>query len=222
MARSSTTASPRPLPAPPRPRAAATAERRAAILDAALGVFLERGVAAASVEEIRRRSSASIGSIYHHFGSKEGIAAALYVEALADYQEGLVAVLGAHEDARCGTEAGVHYHLGWIVTHADAARFLFAGLDPAVVLAGGRDLRRPNGRFFGAVLAWLRPRIEAGELRDAPPDVLHALWIGPSQELCRHWLAGRLSTSPLDAAAALAEAAWNSLRSPAASPTKTA
>ena len=34
------------------------------------------------------RARASIGSIYHHFRSKEQLAAALYVEGLRDYQEG--------------------------------------------------------------------------------------------------------------------------------------
>jgi AcrR family transcriptional regulator len=194
------------------PRAVATASRRAVILDAALAVFLRRGVAAASIEEIRRRSGTSIGSIYHHFGSKEGLAAALYLEGLGDYQRGLLAVLEEHDDTRGGIEAGVRYHLEWIVGNPEAARYLFAGVDPAVALAGGRELRQMNRRFFGAVLAWLSPRVERGELRDAPPDVLHALWVGPSQELCRHWLAGRVDVSPLDAAATLAEAAWQSLR----------
>jgi len=38
--------------------------------------------------DIRVRARASIGSIYHHFRSKEQLAAALYVEGLRDYQEG--------------------------------------------------------------------------------------------------------------------------------------
>jgi AcrR family transcriptional regulator len=194
------------------PRAAATANRRAAILNAALPVFLRRGVAAASIEEIRRRSGASIGSIYHHFSSKEGIAAVLYIDALGDYQDGLLAVLREQADTRAGIEASVRHHLGWIEAHPDRARFLFAGVDPATALAGGRDLREMNRRFFDAVLSWLSPRVERGELRDAPPDVLHALWVGPGQELSRHWLAGRISMSPLSAAPTLAQAAWQALR----------
>ena len=64
-------------------------DRRQVILDAALEAFAERGTAAATVDDVRRRSGASVGSIYHHFGDKEGLAAALYVEGLRSYQEGL-------------------------------------------------------------------------------------------------------------------------------------
>src|SRR5215470_14374357 len=73
-----------------RVRSAASERRRKSILDAALACFLERGVAATTTEEIRDRSGASIGSIYHHFGDKEGLAGALYVEGIRSYQEGFL------------------------------------------------------------------------------------------------------------------------------------
>ena len=69
------------------------ADRRQAILDAALQAFTESGTTAATVDDVRRLSGASVGSIYHHFGDKEGLAAALYVEGLRSYQEGFLAVL---------------------------------------------------------------------------------------------------------------------------------
>jgi AcrR family transcriptional regulator len=68
-------------------------ERKREILDAALRGFAEKGLAGTTVEEVRRRSGASVGSIYHHFGDKEGIAAALYVASLQDYQRGLQELL---------------------------------------------------------------------------------------------------------------------------------
>jgi hypothetical protein len=57
----------------------------------------------------------------------------------------------------------------------------------------------------------MRPGVAAGELRQLPPEVLTALWIGPSQELARHWLSGRTRISPTTAAPELAPAAWRSL-----------
>ena len=97
-------------------RAASTEKRRRKILDAALHCFLERGFAAATAEEIRERSGASIGSIYHHFGGKEGLAGTLHVEGLRDYQAGFLRELQRHRDARSGVQAVVRYHL-----HASAA-----------------------------------------------------------------------------------------------------
>ena|SRR5947208_16720208 len=65
-------------------------DRRRAIMNAALPLFTEKGLAGTAVEDIRTRAKASIGSIYHHFGSKEGVARALYAEAIESYQEELL------------------------------------------------------------------------------------------------------------------------------------
>ena len=51
-------------------------DRKQAILEAALAAFLQKGVLATTIDDVRERSGASVGSIYHHYGSKEGIAAA--------------------------------------------------------------------------------------------------------------------------------------------------
>jgi len=51
-------------------RGAASRER---ILNAAVELFAERGYAGASVAEICRRAETVVTSLYHHFGSKEGL-----------------------------------------------------------------------------------------------------------------------------------------------------
>ena len=185
--------------------------RRAAILDAALVEFTAHGVAGASIEDIRRRSGASVGSIYHHFGDKDGIAGALYLEGLRDYQRGFLEVLRSSQSTREGVEAAVQHHLAWVTTHRELARFLLLGRDASMVVATARPLRELNRRFFGEVARWTGPRIQRGELRDLSPQVQSALWIGPGQELARHWLAGDRRSSVTDAAPALAEAAWKCL-----------
>jgi AcrR family transcriptional regulator len=194
-------------------RATATAARRRAILAAALECFTEHGYAAAAIDDVRRRSGASVGSIYHHFGSKQELFGALYVEGMADYQDGAVVLLRAAPDARAGIEALVRHHLEWVSANPDLARFLLAGRETEVRLASEARLRDVNRAFFGAVEAWLEPHVTAGRLRDLPFDLFHALLIGPSQELARQWLAGRARGSPAAAAETLAEAAWRSLQS---------
>jgi AcrR family transcriptional regulator len=184
---------------------------RDAILQAALAEFTSEGVAGTSIERIRRRSGASIGSIYHHFEGKDAIAGALYLEGMVDYQRGFLACLSDGGPTRRGVEAVVHHHLGWITEHQDVARFLLLGRDARVVVGTGQPLREQNRRFFAAVRRWTEPRVRAGELRDLETEVLTALWIGPSQELARHWLAGRSRTSLTGAAPELAGAAWRSL-----------
>src|SRR3954452_639361 len=87
-------------------------DRRRAILDAALDAFEANGVLAATLDDIREGSGASIGSIYHHFGDKEGIASALYAQLLAEWQDGFVAALRGRGAER-GVRAAVDHHLRW-------------------------------------------------------------------------------------------------------------
>jgi AcrR family transcriptional regulator len=192
-------------PTPDRP------SRRSAILHAALIEFNAKGLAGASIADIRRRSGASVGSIYHHFGDKEGIAGALHLEGLLEYQRGFIGELDAARDARDGVQRVVHHHVRWISRHAELARFMLLGRDAGVTLSTERPLKELNRRFFGAVQRWAAPLVEKGELRELSPEVLTALWIGPSQELARQWLAGRTRVNPTDAAPVLAEAAWRSM-----------
>ena len=192
-------------------RELATAARRETILAAALEEFNAHGVAAASIEEIRSRSGASVGSIYHHFASKEGIAAALYLDGLRDYQSGFVAQLGAALSTREGVQDGVGYHVGWIATHRELARFLLLVRDQVVVAETEGALRELNRSFFAQVSEWMAPAVARGELRRLSPELLTALWLGPSQELARMWLAGRMRTSLSAAIPVLSAAAWKSL-----------
>ncbi|MBV8955498.1 MAG: TetR/AcrR family transcriptional regulator [Solirubrobacterales bacterium] len=186
--------------------------RRDQILAAALAEFTAHGVAGASIEDIRRRSGASVGSIYHHFDGKDEIAGALAVEGLGSYQQGFLARLADARSTRAGVQDAVRHHIGWIAEHRDLARFLLLGGDARATGTTQRRLRELNRRFFAGVQSWTAPRVRAGELRDLGPELLTALWIGPSQELARHWLAGRIQMSLTDAATELAGAAWRSLK----------
>jgi AcrR family transcriptional regulator len=185
-------------------------DRKQEILEAALRGFAEKGLAGTTVEEVRTRSGASVGSIYHHFGDKQGIAAALYVAILRDYQEGLLAVLERHDDARGTVEGLVRHHLRWVAADRDRARFLLGGRPPGAV----DEIRELNRRAFRATAGWLDEQVAAGRIRPIPFDLFYAVLIGPAQEFCRHWLEGRLRTSMRMAERELAAAAWGALSVP--------
>jgi AcrR family transcriptional regulator len=53
-------------------------DSRQRVLDTVLALFSTHGYFATSLQDISRESGVSIGSIYHHFGDKEGIASTLY------------------------------------------------------------------------------------------------------------------------------------------------
>ncbi len=191
---------------------AARGERQEAILSAALDCFSERGFAATTVDEIRGRSGASIGSIYHHFGGKEGLAAELYVEGLRGYQAGLLEALQEKPDAEASIRALVRHHLRWLQRSPKLAKFLMGRRETELRLATEARVRELNRDFFPRVQEWIERHVSTGELRQVPEDLWEPLLLGPSQEFARVWLAGRVRISLRRAERELAEATWNAVR----------
>jgi AcrR family transcriptional regulator len=191
---------------------ASPASRRDSILEAALVCFNARGVPGTTIDDVRKRARASVGSIYHHFGGKEQLAAALHVEGARSYQAGFIDILQEERTARAGIEAIVQYHLRWVAEHPELARYMLAGGDAEVTAAAATQLRELNRTFFAAIADWVAPHARRGALRPFAVDLYAALVLGPSQEFARHWLAGRTTTSLDDAQPALVSAAWSAVR----------
>src|ERR1700709_2014873 len=64
-------ASPKAAVEPPSGRAARAAERRQAIIDAAMDEFIARGFAATRLDDVAKRADVAKGTIYLHFRDKE-------------------------------------------------------------------------------------------------------------------------------------------------------
>ena len=192
----------------PRP---SSLQRRRAIIEAALSCFSELGYDRTSVADIRARSGASTGSVYHHFGGKEQLAAAVYLEGISVYQAGYLEVLERCEEARRGVLAMVRYHLRWVRENPDWARYLFQHRHADFMADDKAQLHALNQRFVDQLRAWFAPHVKAGRIRRLPREVYPSLIWGPSQDLARQWLSGRLTTDLDTAARAIAEATWRSL-----------
>lgn len=189
-------------------------DRPRQILAAALDCFTRKGFAATSIDDIRAASGASVGSIYHHFASKDGIAAALYEEGLRDYRDGLNAAVARADGAEALVRAIVGYHLDWAQANRDWARYLLSMRREQPVAAIEGRLRQSTGAFLRQVFARCREHVEMGELVAMPLELYAAQLIGPAQETIRLWLSGRSRVDPASARAALADAAWRALKSP--------
>ena len=157
-----------------------------------------------------------MGTLYHHFGSKDQLIATLHYSLLSEYQSGAGPILAADPDAESGIRDTVAYHVDWLVGHPRPAMFLlqqpFAGYRSENVPA---DLIRENEEFLATVHGWLRGRMAEGSLRQLPFNVVVALLIGP----VHMWVRGELYLGPDRAAAkapaataALADGAWQALR----------
>jgi len=67
------------------------------ICEAALTLFSQQGFFNTSVHHIQQEAQVSIGSIYHHFGSKEAIANKLYAKILDQMNDAFVDIISQHE-----------------------------------------------------------------------------------------------------------------------------
>src|SRR3954467_8305491 len=97
---------------------------RAKILQAALGEFSERGLPAASTDDIAERCGVNKRMIYYYFGSKEG----LYLAALESVYEKLVALEKEIEmenlDPPAAIEAIVNLKIDYYVANPEFISFL--------------------------------------------------------------------------------------------------
>ncbi|HPJ92919.1 MAG TPA: TetR/AcrR family transcriptional regulator [Deltaproteobacteria bacterium] len=190
-----------------------TRTRRELIIRAALACFTEIGYAATNMADIRSRSGASTGSIYHHFKSKEQLARAVYLEGIRDYQEGFLSALKKYEDASEAILEIITYHLTWVEQNPDWSRFLFL-MRHADFMGNAQDeFNVLNANFFRCVSMWFLQQVKTGSIRSMPTDLSIAVLLGPCQEYTRLYIDGKACTPPGQAAGELALAAWNALRS---------
>jgi AcrR family transcriptional regulator len=184
--------------------AAPNARRR--LLDAARRRFAADGPLAPTLDEVRRDADVSVGALYHHFPDKYGLAAAVYVDVLLEYQQGFLAMLRLQPTAEGGIRGGVAHHMQWVASHRGDARLLLGDRFHS------EELRRANRAFFSGVEDWWRPHATYGVLRPMQLALTAALWFGPAQEYCRYLLSGSGRQISAAAVTTLADAAWLALR----------
>ncbi|MGA5640600.1 TetR/AcrR family transcriptional regulator [Streptomyces cinereoruber] len=194
---------------PKQQRGEATVDR---LLTAALRVYAESGHEGFTVHAVTRASGISAGSLYHHFGSFDGLAAALYARCMKQLFEQMVTALTRSRTGRTGVRALVTAYLRFTEEHADAALFLHASAYSGYLDAHAEEIRAAKESFRQSVAAWLRPRIEAGEIAPVPEALIEAVVIGPIAEVARRWLSSTYEVDLAEARRVLPDLIWQSLR----------
>lgn len=188
-----------------------TVDRQRQILDAALFCFLQKGYAATSIADIRTRSGASTGSIYHFFSGKGALAEALLREAVSGWASQSTAALDPAASPEAALKASVRGLMLWAFSHPAQFRFMdeirtLAPTDPD--FSAVRDLL-DDGQ--AAAAGQYGRMIRAGAVRNIPFSIAYALMLGPAYAYLR-----RAQTTPAAEAARIAdlfaEAAWSSVK----------
>jgi AcrR family transcriptional regulator len=191
----------------------AVTDTRHRVLDAALTGFLEDGYAQTTIADIRSRSEVSNGALFHHFPTKEAIADALFIDAIASFHEGLWELVDRKpRSLRAAVRGVIAHQLRWIEQHPDLARFVYMRGHLDWESPGGSEVEELNRRIATAIREWMAPLIEKGEVRPKSMLVISAIVTGPAHAIAQRWLAGQLDSKPTTFVNELADAAWAGLR----------
>lgn len=153
--------------------------RRRRIQGAARPIFVERGFAATSIEQIARQAEMSVGAIYLYFQSKEDLYVSLLPDALAPLEAALAAGRTEPPDERMtGAWAAL---LAWSRQDVEGARTLgllarpglAAQLSPEDATAASAAIARIKAQLSGAI----SDGITASTYRQADPiAVAELVW----------------------------------------------
>jgi AcrR family transcriptional regulator len=183
------------------------------LLDAALRLFAEQGEQGLTVNAVTKASGVSLGSLYHHFGSLDGLYDALAQRWLTVLLGELVTALKATRTARTGIRAIVRTHLSFVREHRDAALLLHSARTDQRNMIQARELRDSQEARLSVFATWVQTHVDSGELAPLPLPLLETLVLGPLVGVVRRWLSG-IDDIELDldeAARVLPERIWRSV-----------
>ena len=181
------------------------------LLVAALDTYADKGAEGFTVHAVAAASGISLGSLYHHFGSFDGLAAALYTRCMAGLLDDIVAALDRARTPRSGIRAVVTAYLGYVTEQSASARFIHASAYAAYLPAHAEAIAAMKAPRMARMAAWLAPHVAAGTVVDLPDPLTEMLLIGPVAELSRRWLNGADIDLPR-AAKLLPDRIWASLQ----------
>jgi AcrR family transcriptional regulator len=165
------------------------AEREEQMLDAARGLFAERGYAAVTMDDVAAAVGVTKPLLYTYFGNKER----LYVACMEPAGDALTTtVVEAVEGARSYEEAverGIHAFFAFVDRDRDAWRVLFDETAPV----GGevaRHVAEQRERIVGLVAAARLGALPAEQRDRAAVEVeaISTAILGAAEALARWWL----------------------------------
>ncbi|MDG0805788.1 TetR family transcriptional regulator [Pectobacterium brasiliense] len=158
-------------------------ETRATLLATARKVFSERGYADTSMDDLTAQASLTRGALYHHFGDKKGLLAAVLEQIDAEMDERLQVISDTAEDAWDGFRRRCRAYLE-MALEPEIQRIVLR--DARAVLGGASpDSQRHCVESMQRLIDNL---IRQGVVADADPQALASLIYGSLAEAA-FWIA---------------------------------
>jgi AcrR family transcriptional regulator len=154
---------------------------RDALIEAARPLFAQHGYAAVGTEQIVQAAGLTRGALYHHFGGKRELFAAVYERVEADLAQRIAAgaLAGGAASPLAAMRAGAEEFLQ-ACTEPEAQRI--ALLDGPSVLGWDRWREIAAKHGLGLIEATLQAAIDAGAIADQPVRPLAHVLMGALDE----------------------------------------
>jgi AcrR family transcriptional regulator len=182
---------------------------RAAVLEAAVALFIRKGYDATSIDDVARSLGVTKSAVYHHVSSKEELLADTLDEALDELDATVDAATRGDGPAVERLRTAVQRSVEVLVAHQSAVTLLLrvhgnSGTETAAL----RRRRRIDRALAGLVQA----AVDEGALRrDLDPDVVSRLVFGMVNSLVE-WFRADGSVSSEELAATVTALAFDGLR----------
>ncbi len=157
-----------------------TEARREAILDAAKGLFLEKGFQQTSLCDILRRSKGSRSTLYKLFGNKEGLLEAMIQESTDEAWGILQTWLTDHPAAseQALVDLGCRFMKTLLAPGALAVHRVLVSEAPRVPEQAAFFFEAGPERTKARLTAWFAEAQDVGDFVDGEPALLAELFLG--------------------------------------------
>lgn len=170
------------------PEASSSTER---ILNSALHLFSRKGYDATSVREICEAAGVTKPTLYHFFGSKDGVYRALVDGTLTSFSEVLTVALESEGDTRERLRRFARSYFESGRSRPELARFVLRLIHMPATSAPATDFRRFHQRMLAALARAIERGEAGGEISPGPVGVRTLLLLGGlGQALRAHLLLG--------------------------------
>jgi AcrR family transcriptional regulator len=167
------------------------------ILQKALGLFSEKGYDATSVREICEAAGITKPTLYHFYGSKEGVYRAIVEGALERFRADMVRALVGEGTLRNRLVRMASAYVDATVREPDLARFIMALIHNPPRSAPSTDFVGFYESILSEAARAVEEGVRRGEVVPGPTDVRLLVFMGALGEAMHgHLLVGRPELTP--------------------------
>jgi len=164
--------------------------KKEAILEAALRLFVEKGVSAATTREIAQNAGTAEGNLYRHFPSKDSLARHIFGECAGRFRKYLID--RAEEEENPGSKLRALINAIFQFAKTKPHEFAFIVLSHHSQFSTG-PIRNPQYLPKDVFIDVIREGSEAGVFRQIDPALATAWVVGMAQRTITFIVSGRIS-----------------------------